>query len=113
MVTYFGKHYMRNGVQTMEKRRTEAMQTLLRVITNVETVEECAALFDDLCTIKELQDMSQRLEAAALLAKGVSYQNISAQLGISTTTITRVNRCLQYGAGGYRTALGKLEAEKA
>lgn len=69
--------------------------------------------FEDVCTVKELQDMSQRLDVAWQLKEGKSYQEISKNTGASTTTISRVNRCLMYGNGGYNEILGKLtEADK-
>ena len=77
----------------------------------LETKEECIKFFEDVCTIKELQDMSQRLDVALQLKKGKSYQEISKNTGASTTTISRVNRCLVYGNGGYREILDKLSEE--
>ena len=87
----------------------ESVDNLLKVITEIKTIEECGAFFDDLCTIKEIMDMAQRLETAILLSKGENYQNISAKVGVSSATISRVNRCLNYGSGGYKAALKKLE----
>lgn len=89
---------------------SEAVDRLFRSFLNLETVEECYSYFEDLCTIKEIEDMAQRLEAAILLTKGVSYQNISKEIGISTATIGRVSKCLNYGGGGYASAIGKLAA---
>ena len=87
----------------------ESVDNLFRVITGIKTLEECGAFFDDLCTIKEIMDMAQRLETAILLSKGENYQNISSKVGVSSATISRVNRCLNYGSGGYKNALKKLE----
>ena len=92
-------------------KRNPSMDRLFRTILNLETVDECYAYFEDLCTIKELSDMSQRLDAAVLLAQGMSYQKIMEQVDISTATIGRVSKCLNYGAGGYRTAIDKLKEE--
>ena len=86
-----------------------SMKRLYQAITHIQSPEECAAFFDDLCTIKELQDMAQRLDTAVMLSKGESYQEISRQVGVSTTTISRVNRCLSYGSGGYKTIIERLE----
>ena len=84
---------------------TEATDNLFRTILSLNSVEECYAFFEDVCTIKELQDMSQRLEVAQLLHEGKSYVQISEKTGASTATIGRVNKCLNYGSGGYRNAL--------
>lgn len=93
--------------------RNPSMDRLFQTILNLETVDECYAYFEDLCTIKELNDMSQRLDAAVLLDQGLSYQKIMEQVAISTATIGRVSRCLNYGAGGYKTAIKKLKEEEA
>lgn len=90
-------------------KRSESMDRLFRTFLNLETIDECYAYFEDLCTIKELSDMSQRLDAAVLLAQGMSYQKIMEQVDISTATIGRVSKCLNYGTGGYKTAIEKLK----
>ena len=91
---------------------SESVDRLFRTILQLETVEDCYRYFEDLCTIKEIQDMAQRLDAAVLLSEGVSYQKIAEQVNISSATICRVNKCLNYGEGGYRSAIEKLKAEK-
>ena len=91
---------------------SDSMRRLYKALLTLETEEECAAFLDDLCTIKELQDLSQRLETAVLLSRGQNYQYISKNVGVSTATISRVNRCLSYGAGGYDTVLKRLNGEK-
>ena len=88
---------------------SESIDRLFETFLNLETKEECYAYFEDLCTIKELQDMSQRLDAAILLSEGQSYQKITQQVNISTATIGRVSKCLNYGSGGYRMAIEKLK----
>lgn len=93
----------------MNHLRNEATDQLFRTILKLKTVEECYDFFEDVCTIKEVQDMSQRLEVAALLHAGQSYLQISAKTGASTATIGRVNKCLNYGSGGYRRALEKIQ----
>ena len=90
---------------------SESMKRLYKAITLIKTEKECAAFFDDICTIKELQDLSQRLDTAILLSEGQNYQAISKQVGVSTATISRVNRCLSYGPGGYRTIINRLNGE--
>ena len=91
-------------------KRNASTDRLFQTILNLETIDECYAYFEDLCTIKELSDMSQRLDAAILLDEGLSYQKIMEQVAISTATIGRVSKCLNYGAGGYRSVIEKLEA---
>lgn len=93
----------------MPNYMNESIERLFKVICNIEDSQECAALFEDLCTIKEIQDMAQRLETAILLDEGDSYQKIAEKAGVSTATISRVNRSLTYGAGGYRKAIEKLK----
>lgn len=89
------------------------MDRLFQTILNLETLDECYDYFEDLCTIKELLDMAQRLDTAILLSKGMSYSQISKEMDVSPATIGRVNKCLNYGSGGYRTALKKLSGETA
>ncbi len=91
---------------------SESIDRLLRVIVNLESVEEAYRFFSDVCTIKEVQDMAQRLDTAFLLAAGENYQSISKTVGISTATISRVSRCLNYGKGGYQDAIRKLTEQK-
>lgn len=88
-----------------------SFETLLRALAGMEQIEDYRAFLEDLCTIKELQEMSQRFETAALLQQGLSYQEINARVGASTATICRVNRCLHYGSGGYGIALEKANKE--
>ena len=87
---------------------SQSMDQLFRSILNLKTVEECYAYFEDLCTVKELQDMAQRLDTAILLKNGLSYQKICEQVDISTATIGRVSKCLNYGSGGYALAIERL-----
>ena len=88
--------------------RSRSIDRLFDVIKNLNSREECYAFFSDLCTIKEMQDMAQRLDTAVLLSEGKSYQVISQQVGVSTATIGRVSKCLNYGTGGYKNAIEKL-----
>lgn len=91
---------------------SQSIDRLFKTILNLKTVEECYLYFEDICTIKELQDMAQRLDTAVLLDEGVNYQKISADVGVSTATIGRVSKCLKYGSGGYRMAIDGLKKEK-
>ena len=90
---------------------SKPIEKLFEAVMLLESKEECVKFFEDVCTIKELQDMSQRLDVALQLKKGKSYQEISKNTGASTTTISRVNRCLVYGNGGYNAILEKLAEE--
>ena len=96
----------------MSKIRCESVDRLFQTILNLETVEECYAYFEDICTIKEIQDMSQRLDTAILLSTGMSYQKIAEAVDVSSATIGRVSKCLNYGTGGYRKAIDKLSVEE-
>lgn len=96
----------------MSNFQSESVDRLFRVILSLETTEDCYRLFEDLCTIKEVQDMAQRLDAAFLLDEGINYQTISQQIGISTATISRVSKCLKYGSG-YRNAIDKCKEQDA
>ena len=73
---------------------TKSIDRLFDTIVNLKTREECRAYFEDICTIKEIQDMAQRLDTAILLDQGCSYQRIAQEVGVSTATIGRVSRCL-------------------
>ena len=91
---------------------SEPVDHLFKAILNLETMEECYRFFEDICTIKEIRDISQRLSIASMLSKGMNYQSIARTTDASSATISRVNRCLNYGSGGYRAALDKLQAEE-
>ena len=88
-------------------RRNETIDALFDAILSLETREECYDFFEDLCTVKEISDMAQRLEAAKLLLDGSTYEQIVKTVEISTATISRINRCIQYGTGGYRQTIEK------
>ena len=94
------------------KFHSESIDRLFQSILNLGSIEECYSYFEDLCTIKEIQDMAQRLDTAILLDQGVSYQKITQQVGISTATIGRVSKCLNYGTGGYKLAIQRLEGKE-
>lgn len=96
----------------MEKFASHELDVFFDAILTLKTTDECRKFFDDICTIKELQDISQRLEVAALLKDGKVYTEIAAKTGASTATISRVNKCLSYGSGGYSIVLERLEEKK-
>lgn len=85
----------------MDKFSIEAYDNLFSAILKLESIEEARLFFEDVCTIKELDAISQRLEVATMLKAGRNYQEVSRVTGASTATISRVNKCLIYGAGGY------------
>ena len=93
----------------MQKEIPDQTGLLYEAILALETPEECRAFFQDLCTVAELRAMSQRLEVAQLLDKGLIYNDILQRTGASSATISRVNRALQYGSDGYKTVLPRLE----
>ena len=93
----------------MSDLRNASTDALFKAILSLKDEEECYAFFEDLCTVGELQAMSQRYHVARLLNDGLVYSEVGRLSGASSATISRVNRCLQYGSGGYRTL---LEREK-
>ena len=95
-----------------EPYTNEDMDLLCRALMSVRSTEECRALLEDLLTIRELQDVTQRMAVVRLLAQGRAYQEIMEKVSVSSTTISRVNRALNYGSGGYRLALSRLPAEE-
>lgn len=84
---------------------------LFEAILLLETREECYNFFEDVCTVSEIKAMAQRLEVAKMLKAGYTYTDICEKTGASTATISRVNRCLNYGADGYNTVLERLEGK--
>lgn len=96
----------------MTNWHTESTDRLMQVLANISTKEECYQFLEDLCTIREIMDMSQRLEVAILLKGGTNYQEINKKTRVSTATISRVNKCLSYGTGGYEMAIDSLEDTK-
>jgi len=91
------------------KLKSAGTDRLYETILSLKSVEECYRFFDDLCTISELQAMTQRLEVASMLRAGKTFSQISGETGVSSATITRVNKCLSYGTGGYELALGRMD----
>ncbi len=89
------------------KLDSQQMDMLLEAFLSLTTKQEMSALLEDLCTIPEVLAMTQRLSVAVMLSQGMTYQDISKKTGASTATISRVNRCLSFGAGGYQAVLAK------
>ena len=92
----------------MSKLRNTETDLLFEGILKLETVEECYRFFTDICTIKELQAMTQRLQVAKQLHEGRNYNEVCRDTGASSATICRVNKCLNYGDGGYSLVLDRL-----
>ena len=92
-----------------KKPRNETRYT---AILSLQNVDECMRFFDDLCTVTELMAMEQRYQVATCLNDGMIYNDILAETGASSATISRVNRSLQYGAGGYSIVFDRLKEDK-
>jgi len=92
-----------------DRLKSPATDELFRAILQLDGVDECYAFFEDLCTINEIKAMAQRLAVAEKLDAGEHYTDIAAETGASTATISRVKRCLYYGADGYRLVLNRLK----
>ncbi|MCT4604738.1 MAG: YerC/YecD family TrpR-related protein [Marinisporobacter sp.] len=91
------------------KLKNEFTDELFEAILLLQNAEECYRFFEDICTIKEIQALSQRLKVAKLLREKKTYNEIEEITGASTATISRINRCLTYGADGYNVILDRLE----
>ena len=85
---------------------------MYKAILTLETLEDCMDFFDDLCTVTELQAMEQRYQVAVCLSKGMIYNDILAETGASSATISRVNRSLQYGKDGYEVVFSRLQEQQ-
>ncbi len=85
---------------------------LYKAILKLETFDECVRFFEDLCTRTELMAMEQRFQVAACLDNGMIYNDILAETGASSATISRVNRSLQYGSGGYAVVFERMKEEE-
>ena len=92
----------------MSLPKNMSIDKLFQSILSLKTLDDCYLYFEDLCTVKEILAMSQRLEVARMLANGESYQKVTDDTGVSSATICRVNKCLNYGDGGYKTVLDRL-----
>ncbi|MBR1456368.1 MAG: TrpR-like protein [Oscillospiraceae bacterium] len=90
-------------------RRKPRNETMYKAILSLQTLDECMAFFDDLCTVTELMAMEQRYQVASCLDDGMIYNDILAETGASSATISRVNRSLQYGKGGYRVVFDRVK----
>jgi TrpR-related protein YerC/YecD len=96
---------------TNPKLKDKSTDQLFQAVLLLETQEECYQFFEDICTISELKSLAQRLEVARMLKHRHTYDEIVARTGASTATISRVKRCLFYGADGYKTILARLDGD--
>jgi len=92
----------------LDKLKSDELDLFFKAILALEDLAECYRFFEDVCTISELEAMSQRLKVAIMLQQGRKYQEIVDETGASTATVSRVKRCLNYGADGYTLILEKL-----
>ena len=90
------------------KFKRDDIDELFRAILSLETEEECYRFFEDICTVNEIRAIAQRLHVAELLAEKRTYSDIEAQTMASTATISRINKCLLYGADGYKIVLDRI-----
>ena len=91
-----------------KKKKNDGSDLLYEAILKLESLDECKRFFQDLCTVNELQAFEQRFQVAILLNRGMIYSEIMERTGASSATISRVNRSLQYGCGGYDKALPRI-----
>lgn len=94
------------------KIKDKNVDFLFEAILNLETLEECYDFFEDLCTVNELKSISQRIVVAKMLREKKVYSDIVDETGASTATVSRVNRSLQYGCGGYDLVFDRMNGEK-
>lgn len=95
----------------MSSWHNQSTDELCEALLSLETKEECYAFLEDICTIKEVLDISQRLSVAKMLKKGISYNNITKETGASAATISRVSKCCEYGTGGYDIVINRANGE--
>ncbi len=93
------------------KLQSENIDVLYEAVGLIETREEFYNFFEDLCTITELQAMAHRFAVAKMLTEGYTYQEISEKTGASTATISRINKCIGYGADGYNVILSRMKKQ--
>jgi TrpR-related protein YerC/YecD len=90
------------------KLKDELLDRLFDAVLQLKTRDECYQFFEDICTVAELKSLAQRLEVAKMLQENRTYGEIAGRTGASTATISRVKRCLNYGADGYKLVLERL-----
>ena len=93
----------------MTRKSRENAQKFYEAILTLQTVEECEAFFEDICTYQEMDAIAQRMEVARLLWDDMRYNDVNKQTGASTATICRVSKAMNYGAGGYKTVIERMK----
>ena len=105
--------YLREGKKMAGQTRDHLTEQLFKAVLSLQTESQCSDFFEDICTISELKAMAQRLEVARMLDAGCIYEEIVEKTGASTATISRVKRCLVYGADGYNSVMPLLRKDKS
>lgn len=95
----------------MKEINDESIDALFSAVLQLKTKDECRRFFTDLCTISELKSMNQRMQVALMLKNKSVYTDIASQTGASTATISRVNRCINYGSDGYNLVIERMEKQ--
>ncbi|MCI8404264.1 MAG: hypothetical protein HFE49_05105 [Clostridia bacterium] len=95
----------------MKEINDESIDALFSAVLQLKTKDECRRFFTDLCTISELKSMNQRMQVALMLKNRSVYTDIASQTGASTATISRVNRCINYGSDGYNLVIERMEKQ--
>lgn len=86
-----------------------SLKNLYQAIIAIDNIDECKEFLDDICTIQEIEKMAQRLEAAKMLMKNATYEQVIKETGISSATLSRVSKCVRYGDGGYKKIIDKIK----
>jgi TrpR-related protein YerC/YecD len=100
------------GMAYESKYQREDIDELFRAVLTLQDVEDCYRFFEDICTVNEINAIAQRLQVAKLLSQKKTYNEIEQITGASTATISRINKCLVYGADGYKRVLDRLEEQE-
>ena len=96
----------------MNKLHEPSVERLFDAILTLQNRDECYRFFEDVCTVNEILDLAQRFDVARMLTEGKIYNEISKETGASTATISRVNKCLQYGSDGYRLVMDRIREKE-
>ena len=96
----------------MNKLHSQSVSRFFKALDTLKTEEEYYAFFEDICTVVELRDIAQRFDTAIMLEEGANYQEIANTIGISSATIGRVSKCLNYGNGGYRMVIERMREQE-
>lgn len=96
----------------MNKLHEPSVERLFDAILTLQNRDECYRFFEDVCTVNEILDLAQRFDVARMLTEGKIYTEISKETGASTATISRVNKCLQYGSDGYRLVMDRIREKE-